>query len=736
MKSPFVVLSRLKLLLGIVLCLTVFVFPVYGAEFVVFQSELVSSPLPASSLADLEEDLALLKKEVQAELKINVGLDAFLDNRIDEMTTSLKELQKQPMNTEEKQHAEALETLLVYYKNYKTTVKAVIAGEPHSSAPSSSPPYNVAVYDALRFSVHKTFMDAKGGYILALQLNTICGKGLKDLKESRERLTLSVSEQGKLSVELQEIDFASDVLGFQVCVDELRRDLATLALRKEELSKVRKGIQFNHAELEGIMKKLSVQEADQQRQERLLYAQHQKAESAYLKERDSFKDMDNKEIVPQSDNSVMHSRLALSYVEYVCYETWYKMQTTALDELQGEKELWQARFDLYNGKINGDQIWQAREKIGKLIEEGNASREHREFLLRSNFSMALQNLKNKREQSNGEIRGNLDEAIAAIEKVLSEFSRNYSIGEQQHLLMLYSFQEELDARLSTFKYARQAEEFGLKMMSSIWNAVLWDGDGYAITVRKLTGAFCILLVGLFVSLWFSRFFERRMLALSKKNETSIVLLRYVVFYSLLCVFIVVALKTARIPLTAFAFVGGAIGVGLGFGMQDIFSNLVSGIIIMGNRPFKLGDIVETGAYTGTISEISSRATIMQCFDGTEVVIPNGHFLENSFINWTRKNPQKRLVVTIATSLDADPDEVERLILAIVKENNKICKDPVPLISMENFNYIGYEFNLYFWLDIVRHNSADVSGHLRSQIVYALKARNWLCRWTCPGECGE
>ena len=81
MKSPFVVLSRLKLLLGIVLCLAVLVFPVYGAEFVVFQSELLSSPLPASSLADLEEDLALLKKEVQAELKINAGLDVFLDNR-------------------------------------------------------------------------------------------------------------------------------------------------------------------------------------------------------------------------------------------------------------------------------------------------------------------------------------------------------------------------------------------------------------------------------------------------------------------------------------------------------------------------------------------------------------------------------------------------------------------------------------------------------------------------------
>ena len=117
MKSPFVVLSRLKLLLGIVLCLTVFVFPVYGAEFVVFQSELVSSPLPASSLADLEEDLALLKKEVQAELKINAGLYVFLDNRIEHLIDSLKKSKEQQLTAEEKGRAETLESLLVYYKN-------------------------------------------------------------------------------------------------------------------------------------------------------------------------------------------------------------------------------------------------------------------------------------------------------------------------------------------------------------------------------------------------------------------------------------------------------------------------------------------------------------------------------------------------------------------------------------------------------------------------------------------
>ena len=733
MGRKVVFLSYLKVLSGLFLCLSVLVFPVYGGELAEFHSELVSSPLPVSSLTDLEDDLTLLKKEIQQELKINSGLDVFLDARIDQLTASLEKMKEQSLAAEEKQSVQTLESLIAYYKNYKTAIKELAVDEPHHPALSSPPPYTVEVYDTLRLAIHKTFTDVRGDYILALQRNTICSKGLKELEESRGRLSRVVSQQAKLSMELQEIDFARDVLNLQACVGELRRGLAVLELQKADLAEIRKGIKFNDAELEEIMKELSAQEADKQRQERILYAQHQRSESAYLQERDSFKNMDNKEIIPQSGNSVRYSKLARCYVEYACYETWYEVHKTALNELQDEKELWQARFDFYNDKINGDRIWQTREKLGKLIEAVKVSREHRQFLFQSNFSMALQNLKNKRDRSSGEIRGNLDAGIGAIQEVLSEFSRNYSIEQQQHLLMLYSFQEELDARVNSFKYARQVEEFGVKMVGSIWNTVLWDGDGYAITVRKLTGAFCILLVGLFFSLWFSRFFERRMQAFSKKNETSIVLLRYAVFYSLLCVFIVVALKTVRIPLTAFAFIGGTIGVGLGFGMQNIFSNLVSGIIIMGHRPFKLRDIVETGSYSGYISEISSRATIMQCFDGAEVVIPNGHFLENSFINWTRKNPQKRLVVTIATSLEADPDEVERLVLALVRENNIISKDPEPLISMGNFNYIGYEFDLYFWLDIVKYNSADVSGHLRSQIVSELKARNWLCRWTCPGE---
>ena len=86
-----------------------------------------------------------------------------------------------------------------------------------------------------------------------------------------------------------------------------------------------------------------------------------------------------------------------------------------------------------------------------------------------------------------------------------------------------------------------------------------------------------------------------------------------------------------------------------------------------------------------------------------------------------------MIVAIATSLEADPDEVERLVLAIANANNSISKDPAPSISMKNFNHIGYEFNLYFWLDIVKYNSADVSGRLRSQIVYELKEKKWLSR---------
>ncbi len=93
-------------------------------------------------------------------------------------------------------------------------------------------------------------------------------------------------------------------------------------------------------------------------------------------------------------------------------------------------------------------------------------------------------------------------------------------------------------------------------------------------------------------------------------------------------------------------------------------------------------------------------------------------------------------MTIATSLEADPDEVERLVLAIVEKNSAISKEPTPSVSMKNFNHIGYEFNLYFWLDIVTYNSADISGCLRSQIVYELKAKNWLSRWGLTPKIGE
>ena len=707
------------------LLLFVLVFSAEGGMFLSFEKELLSPPLSTATLADLADDLAVPQKNVLQQLKVSPALNAYIDNRVDYLSALLEKTKNVSLDAEEKHDIETITSLLGYYRNYKVTATDLAPLKNPSPTSLPTPPYTIEDYKTLRLAIHKTFTDIEGQYILTLQSKTTCERSLQEIQATRAHSDKSTSPQANLLTELQEIDFASDVLDFQVQLDELHYSLTTLEQQKVALGKIRNNVQFDQAELEEIIKRLNEREKSYGQTEPALYQKHQQSEGHFLGEKNAFTDINNEDIVPKANLSIRHSRLALAYVQFICDAVLYENHKRALNEANEQKKMWQMQFDFYNDQMNRDQLWQTREKITKLIDSLTLSQKYDQFLFQSNFNLSLQNLKTKRDRSLGEIRDNLDAMITIIEETIAESSRKYTGEQQQYLLNLYSFKEVLDGDLNRFKHLFQLEEWGAGFALLVWNTVLWDGDGYAITVRKLAGALSIFLLGFVLSLWISRFFEKRLRVTSKGDETTSILFRHVIFYSLLCVFSIVALKTVRIPLTAFAFIGGTIGLGLGFGMQDVFANLISGIIIIGSRPFKLRDIIETESYKGIISEIKSRSTVILRPDGSEVMVPNSYFLKNSFINWTHKNSKNRIEIVLLTALRADPLEVEQLALSAVKANEKTSKNPAPWISMTHFNEIGCEYSLYFWLDIVQYNSTEVSGCIRAQIVSQLKERNWL-----------
>ena len=720
----------LKSLLGLWVTLFFCFSPAWSNELAYFPLELGSFPIPVSTVAEFKVMLNEFKEGVPPSLRVDHGLEVprqFIDERLTALTLLLEELDKKTLSAEDSSYAETLKSLLNYYRNYKVDLKE-LEGVPQSvDAPQfRSLSSSISDYNAMRLAIHKTFTDVKGDHIL---LNKISSE-LQDLLKTRKREenTGNATPFERARAELEDIDFATQTLELEVCVKSIQEGLILLEQQKTELQRIGKGLSFKESELSVILDELDLQEEDTKKQQQLFYVKKEQAEDAYYQERVALGSIEQKDIVSLSDSSISHSRLAQNYIEYVVYGQRYDMYQKSMQRIQLEKELWRKRFEFYSGRMPDEKIWEARGNVVQSIKALSEEKELEEFLFQSNYSIALQRLKGKRDHASGEVKDNLEAALFAIEELLSEVARDYSLGQRQSLLLFHAFQEELDSRLKGMKYVRQIGAFWQETAGDIWNAVLWEGDRYTITVRKLVWALFIFLLGGVFSQRASRAVEHRLKGSFGRSETLSILFRHIVFYSLLCAFFLIALKIVRVPLTAFAFIGGGIVVGLSVGMKDIVANLIGGVIITGTRLFKLRDIVEVGGHTGYIAEISSRATVLNCYDGTEVMVPNQHFLEHSFVNWTRKTRFKRISVDIPTSLDADVEEVKRLVLGISQNDKDIAQHPDPEIYLKSCSHTGLLFTLRYWVDAVDKNIPVVSGRVLAEAVRNLKAKGWLCRW--------
>jgi len=171
----------------------------------------------------------------------------------------------------------------------------------------------------------------------------------------------------------------------------------------------------------------------------------------------------------------------------------------------------------------------------------------------------------------------------------------------------------------------------------------------------------------------------------------------------------------KIPLTVFAFAGGALAIGLGFGTQTLLKNFVSGIIILFERPFRVGDVLDVSGNRGTVTSIGLRASVLQLWDGTETLIPNSALLENNLTNWTFSNRTVRFTVAVGVAYGSDTRRVVQLLTEVAERHGLIEKDPKPQVLFTDFGESALSFELRFWVDVLRANSAQVASDLRHMI---------------------
>lgn len=177
--------------------------------------------------------------------------------------------------------------------------------------------------------------------------------------------------------------------------------------------------------------------------------------------------------------------------------------------------------------------------------------------------------------------------------------------------------------------------------------------------------------------------------------------------------ILFALSTLGIDLTAFAIFSGAVGVGLGFGLQKIASNFISGLILLLERSVEVGDMIEIGqgGAMGLVKYTGARYTLLETFDNREIMIPNEDFISQRVINWTFSSPRGQLKMPVIVSYDSDLEKARALMLEAVKEHPRVLKDPGPHCLLHEFHDFGVIFTLYAWIGDIREKRLSTQSEI-------------------------
>ena len=242
----------------------------------------------------------------------------------------------------------------------------------------------------------------------------------------------------------------------------------------------------------------------------------------------------------------------------------------------------------------------------------------------------------------------------------------------------------------------------------------------------------ILYIGLLMTKWTVKLITKR-LTTNKTDPNIIHLLQRVFYVIAITIMLITTLDLINVPITAFAFLSGAIAIGFGFGAQNIINNFISGWILMWERPIKIGDFLEVENAKGIVEQINTRSTRIRRIDGVHLLIPNSFLLENTVVNWTLRDNLVRTNVRVGVAYGTRARTVADLILEATLLQDEVLKDPMPVVSFEDFGDNSLVFEVNFWicssveggLRVVRSNIRFVLDELfeKNNIVVAFPQRD-------------
>ncbi|MBU2510164.1 mechanosensitive ion channel [bacterium] len=244
-----------------------------------------------------------------------------------------------------------------------------------------------------------------------------------------------------------------------------------------------------------------------------------------------------------------------------------------------------------------------------------------------------------------------------------------------------------------------------------------------LTLLSVLQAVIILLVLLKGVGWLSRYIEVRLNGVPGLNSSTRLMLSKVMYITMVIMVTIIVLNSVGIDLTSLAFFSGAIGVGVGFGLQKVVSNFISGLILLSDRSIKPGDVIQLDEAVGRVRIMGGRYVSVVTRDEKEYLIPNEDLITQQVINWSYSNRIIRLKVPFGVSYRSDPHQVIKLVVSSVTDIARILKDPVPVCLLTGFGDSSIDFELRFWIKDPQNGVSNVIGDVLLAIWDTLKQNN-------------
>ncbi|HMN42147.1 MAG TPA: mechanosensitive ion channel [Phycisphaerales bacterium] len=239
-------------------------------------------------------------------------------------------------------------------------------------------------------------------------------------------------------------------------------------------------------------------------------------------------------------------------------------------------------------------------------------------------------------------------------------------------------------------------------LAQFWRLPLFSVEGVEVTLGHVMLCLTVLVLGLIGARIFSRVFVSVLTRRTRIHPGAAAATRSLLFYALALMVLLLALDVVNFPLRLFAFAGGALAIGVGFASQNILSNFISGLILLIERPVRVGDVVQfdgSRSVTGVIRRIGARSTRIVTGENLEVVVPNSTLVEQNVVNWTLSSDEIRASITVGVAYGSPLEEALGALRRAAAEHGSVLRDPAPVATFEEFGDSSLVLTLYFWMRI-------------------------------------